>query len=73
MVARKKPSRSWEIDDLLDLGKKSGATYLKATPILILETWLEGDRQEGVANFIRTKDLVKRLEHSKLVTGDWRK
>jgi hypothetical protein len=29
MATPKKPTRSWNIDDLLDLGKISGATYLR--------------------------------------------
>lgn len=69
MATPKEPPRPWDIDDLLDLGKVSGATYLKAVPILILEKWGRGERQEGAANFVKTKDLAERLESSKLVPG----
>lgn len=48
MAASRKPPREWEVDDLLDLGKKSQVTHLKAIPVLILEKWMEGEREEGV-------------------------
>jgi hypothetical protein len=66
---KKKPPRAWSIDDLLDLGKRSGVTYVKATPVLILEKWVRAERQEGEANFVTTKELARRLENSKLVAG----
>ena len=69
MRASKKPPRPWDIDDLLDIGKQSNARHLKAVPVLILEKWVREGRQEGIANFVRTKDLARRLERSKLVTG----
>jgi len=69
MATREKPPRPWNIDDLLDLGKQSGITYLKAIPALILEKWVREERQEGIANFIRTNELARRLESSKIVAG----
>lgn len=69
MAAVGKPRRPWDIDDLLDLGKRGGITYMKAIPVLILEKWEREQRQEGVANYFRTKDLARRLESSKLVAG----
>jgi hypothetical protein len=66
MAAPKKPSRQWDIDDLLSLGRKSGVTYLKAVPVLILEKWVQGEREKGVANFVRTKNLARRLVSSGL-------
>ena len=69
MAAIKKPARSWSIDDLLHVGSKTGATYLKAVPVLILESWVQGERKEGEANFVRTKDLAKRLESSGVGAG----
>ena len=69
MAAVRKLQRPWDIDDLLDLGKKGGITYMKAIPVLILDKWEREQRQEGVANYFRTKDLARRLESSKLVAG----
>ena len=69
MATPEKPPRPWDIDDLLDLGKQSEGIHLKAVPVLILENWVRGERQEGVANYVRTKDLARRLESSKLVAG----
>jgi len=69
MATLKKPSRPWDIDDLLRLGTKTGATYLKAVPVLILENWVRGERKEGEANFVKTKDLADRLESSKVGLG----
>ncbi len=68
-VPKKRPPRSWEVDDLLDLGRREGvkATYLKAIPVLILERWVQGGREEDVANYVRTKPLARRLESSGLV------
>ena len=53
MATRGKPPRPWDMDDLLDLGDKQGekGTYLKAVPVLILETWVREGQEEGVANF----------------------
>jgi len=69
MGSIKKPARPWGIWDLRDLGKKSGIRYLKAIPVLILEKWLKGNKEEGVANFVWTKEFAKRLEDSKLVVN----
>lgn len=66
MATPKKPPRAWEIDDLLDLGRKSGVTYLKAVPVLILEKWVREGREEGAANYVRTKELARRLVSSGL-------
>jgi len=66
MVKREKPPRPWDVDDLLDLGKKSGVTYLKAIPVLILEKWVRGGRKEGESNFVRTRPLARRLTSSGL-------
>jgi hypothetical protein len=67
MATREKPPRSWEVDDLLDLGRREGVTYLKTIPILILEKWVQEGREEGAANHVRTKPLARRLESSGLV------
>jgi hypothetical protein len=69
MATPKKPPRPWDIDDLQDLGKKSGVTYLRAVPVLILEKWMQGEREEGVANFVRTSEVARRLQDSKLIAG----
>jgi hypothetical protein len=69
MATREKPPRPWDIDDLLDTGKGTGVTYLKAVPILILEAWVQGERKEGVANFVRTNNVARRLVDSGLVSG----
>ena len=69
MATPGKPPRPWDTDDLLDIGKQSEGTHLKAVPVLILENWVRGERQEGVANYVRTKELARRLESSKLVAG----
>jgi len=63
MARREKPPRSWTIDDLLDLGRKQGekGAYLKAIPVLILEKWVSEGRIEDVANYARTKELVRRI------------
>jgi len=68
-MATKKPPRPWKINDLLRLGTKTGATYLKAVPVLYLENWVRGERKEGRANFVKTKDLANRLESSKAGIG----
>ena len=62
-----KPPRPWDIDDLLDLGKRGKVTYLKAIPVLILDKWVRGKREKGVANWVRTKEVARHLERSKLV------
>lgn len=67
MATYEKPPRSWEMDDLLDLGEKEGIRYLKAIPVLILERWVQGGREEGAANYVRTKELARRLVGSGLV------
>jgi uncharacterized protein (TIGR02391 family) len=69
MTARKKPPRSWDIDDLLDIGKRGGIRHVKAIPVLLLEEWVRRDREEGVANYVRTNSLARRLVGSKLVAG----
>jgi uncharacterized protein (TIGR02391 family) len=69
MPTREKPPRPWDIDDLLDIGKRSAVIYLKAVPVLILEAWVRGEREEQVANFVRTNNLARRLVHSGLVSG----
>jgi len=69
MATREKPPRPWDIDDLLDIGKKSAVTYLKAVPVLILEAWVRGERKEGEANFVRTNNLARRLVDSGVVSG----
>jgi hypothetical protein len=54
------PPRAWEIDDLLDLGKREGIRYLKAVPVLVLEEWLlHGEGKDDV--YVRTKALARRL------------
>ena len=68
-MAVPKPPRPWDIDDLLDIGRRSGATHLKAIPVLFLESWVEGNREEEVANYVRTKILARRLVDSELVAG----
>ncbi|HKZ82243.1 MAG TPA: phospholipase D-like domain-containing protein [Anaerolineae bacterium] len=67
MTTREKPPRSWRVDDLLDLGEKGGVTYLKAIPVLMLQRWVQGGREEGVANHVWTEELAKRLVSSGLV------
>jgi uncharacterized protein (TIGR02391 family) len=69
MAVSKKPSRAWKMKDLLCLGTKTGATYLKAVPVLILGNWVQGGRKEGRANFVRTRDLAERLERSGVGVG----
>jgi hypothetical protein len=61
MTTQKKPTppRRWEIDDLIDLGRKGGVTYLKAIPVLILEEWLR--QEQGSEVYVRTKALERRL------------
>lgn len=69
MAKREKPPRSWDIDMLFVLGKREGikAKHLRAIPVLILESWLQGGKEEGKANYIWTKDIAKRLVDSGLV------
>jgi uncharacterized protein (TIGR02391 family) len=54
---------------LLVLGKREGikGKHLRAIPVLILERWVQGGREEDVANYVWTKDLAERLVSSKLV------
>src|SRR5689334_16383161 len=66
MPKEKMPPRPWSVDDLLDLGQREKVTYLKAIPLLILERWVLGEREEGAANYVWTKVLAKRLVDSKL-------
>jgi hypothetical protein len=69
MAAPKKhTARYWEIDDLLDLGKreKEKTQFLKAVPVIILEKWVKEGRGKGGANHIRTKSVARRLEDSGL-------
>jgi len=67
MATQQKPPRAWEVDDLLDLGKRGGGTYLKAVPVLILEKWVREGREVDAANYVRTRPLARRLESSGLV------
>jgi hypothetical protein len=69
MATRKRPPRSWDVDDLLDLGRKEGkkALYLKAIPVLILAKWVREGREVGAANCVRTKELARHLESNGLV------
>lgn len=64
MATRDKPPRPWWIDDLLDLGDKQGerGRYLKAVPVLILERWVRGGKEENVANYVWTNQLKRRIE-----------
>jgi uncharacterized protein (TIGR02391 family) len=69
MAAPKKHQpRKWEIDDLLDLGKreKEEGQFLKAVPVIILEKWVREGREKDVANYIRTKPVARRLVDSGL-------
>lgn len=59
--------RSWEIDDLEELGRQ-GQLFLKVIPVLILEKWVREDRQEGSANYIETRFLAKQLIDREFVT-----
>ena len=63
------PPRAWDVDCLFILGQKGGerAQYMKAVPVLILEKWVQGDREPDVANCIWTKHVAKRLVDSRLV------
>jgi hypothetical protein len=61
MAKREMPPRSWKLDDLHDLGEKEGVVYLKAVPVLILEKWIKEGREVGVANYVWTKELARRL------------
>ena len=65
MDIQKIPPRSWEIDDLLDIGRREGdkAQYLKAIPVLILEEWVRKGRKIGEANFARTAPFARRIEN----------
>jgi hypothetical protein len=42
---------------------------MRALPIFILERWILGEREEGVANVFSTKTLVDRLLKTGVVTG----
>jgi hypothetical protein len=42
---------------------------MRALPILILERWITGGREEGVANRVSTQELVDRLVGTGVVTG----
>jgi phosphatidylserine/phosphatidylglycerophosphate/cardiolipin synthase-like enzyme len=63
-----RPPREWRISDLQYLGEKDGVDYRKAIPVLILEEWLKGEKEEGVANYVWTNEVKERLEDSGLVT-----
>jgi hypothetical protein len=69
MPTKTVPPRSWDVDLLLVLGKREGdkAKHLRAVPVLILERWVLGGREEGVANHVWTKDIARRLVDSGLV------
>lgn len=73
MATRKTPPppRSWDVDMLLVLGAKEGdkTKHLKAIPVLILERWVQNEREENVANHVYTRDIANRLESSGLVIG----
>lgn len=60
------PPHDWGLGDLEDLGEKAKTYYLKAVPVLILEKWVKKDREEGVANWVRTRELAPRLVDSGL-------
>lgn len=66
MLPKVSPPRPWEIDDLLDIGRKEGgkANYLKAIPILMLEFWITGERITDQANYLRVKWAKNRIERS---------
>jgi len=61
-IQDKAPSRQWKMEDLLAIGKKSGITYLKAVPILFVETWVK--QGKGMRAYVRTEDLKDRLVDS---------
>jgi hypothetical protein len=42
---------------------------MRALPIFVLECWIRGGREEGVANRVSTQDLVDRLVQTGVVTG----
>jgi len=69
MAKREKPPRSWDVDMLFVLGKREGikAKHLRAVPVLILERWVQGGREEGTANYVWTKAIARRLVNSGLV------
>ena len=54
---------------LFVLGKREGikTKHLRAIPVLILERWVQGGREEGVANYVWTKDIARRLVNGGLV------
>lgn len=62
------PPRAWDVDSLFVLGHRGGVRtqYLKAIPVLILEKWVQGDREPHVANCIWTQYVVRRLAGSGL-------
>ena len=66
MLPKVSPPRPWEIDDLLDIGRREGgkANYLKAIPILMLEFWITGERIIDQANYLRVKWAKNRIESS---------
>jgi hypothetical protein len=64
-----KPTRAWHIDDLTQLGERDAAWQMRALPIFILERWITGGREEGVANTVSTQELVDRLVKTGVVTG----
>jgi hypothetical protein len=64
-----KPTRAWHIDDLTHLGERDAAWQMRALPIFILERWIAGGREEGVANRVSTQALVDRLVGTGVVTG----
>ena len=65
----KQPTRGWHVDDLTYLGEQDAAWQMRALPIFILERWVLGEREEGVANRVSTKELVERLVKTGVVTG----
>jgi hypothetical protein len=64
-----KPIRAWHIDDLTHLGERDAAWQMRALPIFILECWITGGREEGVANRVSTQELVDRLVGTGVLTG----
>jgi uncharacterized protein (TIGR02391 family) len=65
---KKRPPREWKPFDLMDLGARGGekTQFLKAVPVIILEEWVQGGREEGVANYVWTKSVAGRLVDSGL-------
>ena len=70
MAARQKPPRLSDVDDFLDLGERrgeKGRTPEGHIPVLILEKSVREGGEGCVANYVRTKDVARRLVSSGLV------